>query len=676
MNWVLRVLVTLSSVCWVIAAPSPTLAQSSCNAFAVFAVGGGYNVQNNGFNLQGATQCITVNSSGTNWSVTTTANVPTNGAPSGYPSIYAGCHWGTCSPNQHGMPIQYTSITSSPTTWNVTPSPNGNWDIAYDIWFNPNSSTSNNSTGLELMVWINHMGSIQPAGSVVASNVTIGGMTWNIWRSGSTQNSGTVSYVATNPFSACVNCGGAPPAAPTNLTATAASSSQINLNWTGSSGATNYNVLRSTTSGGPYSQVASGVTSTSFSDTGLAAGTTYFYVVQACNGSGCSGNSNQASATTPSNSPPPAPTNLTAAGQDSQVSLTWTASSGATSYNVLRSTTNGGPYNQIAGGVTTTSYLDTGLTNGTTYYYVVRAVNGAGTSGNSNQASATPTTAISFVRAAQNYNASGGSSIGATLTNNAGHSLVVACRQGADATSISGVTDSAGNAFILVNKSSSGGAGTRETAVYAATNIPASSGNTVSCNFASNLSAAEGIVVLEFANVASVDTSVTSSSGSTSVTALSSGALTTTKNGDALIYAVTTSGDETTWTPASGYTIPANATNARQAVEYAIAGAAGSKSTSLSWGVSAVANGVFLALAPSSSGTPPAAPTNLSAAPVSSSQIDLSWTGSSGATSYNALRSTTNGGPYTQVANGVTSTSFSDTGLVASTTYFYVVQAC
>jgi len=723
MNWGLRVLVMLSSVCWVIAAPSPMLAQSSCNSFAVFAVGDGYNVQNNGFNLQGATQCVTVNSNGTNWSVTTNANVPTNGAPSGYPSIYAGCHWGACSPNQHGMPIQYTSITSSPTTWNVTPSPNGNWDIAYDIWFNPNSSTSNNSTGLELMVWINHMGSIQPAGSVVASNVTIGGMTWNIWRSGSTQNSGTVSYVATSPtnsfnfdllniyrdlvnrgymssnqwlidieagtevwtagsnfatnsFSACVNCGGAPPAAPTNLTATAASSSQINLSWTGSSGATSYNVLRSTTNGGPYSQVASGVTSTSFSDTGLAAGTTYFYVVQACNSSGCSGNSNQASATTPSNSPPPAPTNLTAAGQDSQVSLTWTASSGATSYNVLRSTTNGGPYSQIASGVTTTSYLDTGLTNGTTYYYVVRAVNGAGTSGNSNQASATPTTAISFVRAAQHYNASGGSSIGATLANNAGHSLVVACRQGADATSISGVTDSAGNAYILVNKSSSGGAGTRETAVYAATNIPASSGNTVSCNFASNLSAAEGIVVLEFANVASVDASVTSSSGSTSVTSLSSGALTTTKNGDALIYAVTTSGDETTWTPATGYTIPANATNARQAVEYAIAGAAGSKSTSLSWGVSAVANGVFLALAPSSSGSPPAAPTNLSAAPVSSSQIDLSWTGSSGATSYNALRSTTNGGPYTQVANGVGSTSFSDTGLVASTTYFYVVQAC
>src|SRR5262249_56144893 len=95
------------------------------------------------------------------------------------------------------------------------------------------------------------------------------------------------------------------------LTAHADSPRQVNMSWTGSSGATSYNVLRSTTSGGPYSQVASGVASTSFSDTGLAAGTTYFYVVQACNSSGCSGNSNQASATTPPTSPPPPPPTLT-----------------------------------------------------------------------------------------------------------------------------------------------------------------------------------------------------------------------------------------------------------------------------------------------------------------------------------------------------------------------------
>ena len=69
--------------------------------------------------------------------------------------------------------------------------------------------------------------------------------------------------------------------------------------------------------------------------------------------------------------------------------LSWTASSGAASYNVKRSTTSGGPYTTIAS-PTTTSYTDTGLTNGTTYYYVVSAVNAAGESANSTQASATP----------------------------------------------------------------------------------------------------------------------------------------------------------------------------------------------------------------------------------------------------------------------------------------------
>jgi len=86
---------------------------------------------------------------------------------------------------------------------------------------------------------------------------------------------------------------------------------------------------------------------------------------------------------------PPAPTNLTASAGNAQVSLSWTASTGATSYNVRRSTTNGGPY-AVIGSPTTTSYTDSGLTNGQTYYYVVSAVNSSGQSGNSNQASATP----------------------------------------------------------------------------------------------------------------------------------------------------------------------------------------------------------------------------------------------------------------------------------------------
>ena len=89
------------------------------------------------------------------------------------------------------------------------------------------------------------------------------------------------------------------------------------------------------------------------------------------------------------------PTNLAATAGNGQVGLSWSASSGATSYNVKRSTTSGGPYTTIAS-PTTSSYTDTGVTNGTTYYYVVSAVNTAGESANSGQVSATPTAPPDF----------------------------------------------------------------------------------------------------------------------------------------------------------------------------------------------------------------------------------------------------------------------------------------
>ncbi len=86
---------------------------------------------------------------------------------------------------------------------------------------------------------------------------------------------------------------------------------------------------------------------------------------------------------------PNPPTGLTATAGNGQVSLSWTGSTGATSYNVKRSTTSGGPYTTV-GSSSSTSFTNTGLTNGTTYFYVVTSVNTAGESGNSNQASATP----------------------------------------------------------------------------------------------------------------------------------------------------------------------------------------------------------------------------------------------------------------------------------------------
>ncbi len=97
-----------------------------------------------------------------------------------------------------------------------------------------------------------------------------------------------------------------------------------------------------------------------------------------------------------SGNPPLAPTGLTATSGNQQISLSWTGSLTATSYNVERSTTSGGPYTTV-GSATTTSFTNTGLTNGTIYYYVVDAVNTAGSGPNSNQVFATPATVAANV---------------------------------------------------------------------------------------------------------------------------------------------------------------------------------------------------------------------------------------------------------------------------------------
>ncbi len=188
--------------------------------------------------------------------------------------------------------------------------------------------------------------------------------------------------------------GGNPPAAPAGLMATPGNA-QVILNWNASPSATSYYVKRSTTAGAE-AQIAT-PTSTSYTDTGLTNGTKYFYVASAHNSYGQSPNSAEVSATPAAPATPPAaPTGLQATAGNAQVTLSWSASSAATSYHVKRSTTNGSGYTQIST-PTTTGYIDAGLTNATTYYYVVTAVNTAGESGNSNQASATPANAVADV---------------------------------------------------------------------------------------------------------------------------------------------------------------------------------------------------------------------------------------------------------------------------------------
>src|SRR5580704_11692816 len=195
---------------------------------------------------------------------------------------------------------------------------------------------------------------------------------------GQSANSAQVSATPTFP----------PPATPTGLAATAGNA-QVSLTWNASSGATNYHVKRSTSSG-TETQI-SAPASNSFIDTALVNGTKYFYVVSAVNSGGESANSSEVSATPTAPAVPPAtPTGLQATAGNAQVSLSWNASTGATSYNVKRSTVTGGPFNTTRASPTATNYVDGTVTNGTTYFYVVSAVNASGESANSAQASATP----------------------------------------------------------------------------------------------------------------------------------------------------------------------------------------------------------------------------------------------------------------------------------------------
>jgi len=175
--------------------------------------------------------------------------------------------------------------------------------------------------------------------------------------------------------------------APTNLTATGGVASAT-LNWNGVTGAIGYNVSSSLTSGGPYTLVVTNVSGTNYVNTNIVSGTTYYYVVTALNTNGESMNSPEASAV-PTGAPP-IPTGLGANPDNTVVHLGWTASAGATGYNVLRSLTSGIGYVTVATNWSSITYDDTGLTNGTTYYYVVESVNALGHSANSAEVSAVP----------------------------------------------------------------------------------------------------------------------------------------------------------------------------------------------------------------------------------------------------------------------------------------------
>jgi Glycosyl hydrolase family 12 len=120
-------------------------------------------------------------------------SVATDAAPGAYTSVYRGCHWGDCTTNS-GFPLAVSSLDARP--WRVhlteqtTVPKAGAWDDSFDIFYTPTRGGSQRGQDLEMMIWLQHGGPVQPAGSEVARHVKISSHYYNVWWSGH-----TVSFV-------------------------------------------------------------------------------------------------------------------------------------------------------------------------------------------------------------------------------------------------------------------------------------------------------------------------------------------------------------------------------------------------------------------------------------------------------------------------------------------------
>jgi hypothetical protein len=325
---------------------------------------------------------------------------------------------------------------------------------------------------------------------------------------------------------------------------------------------------------------------------------------------------------------PSAASGLTATGiSGSQVNLSWTASTAscAVSYNIFRSTTSGftpSSSNQIASGVFAKAFSDTTASAATTYFYVVEGTDPAGSSSPSNQASVTTGPAITNI----DINA-GGAAVSPFLADqdfNGG-----AIINHANPINVGGATNPAPAAVYQTARVGN--------FTYTIPGFAAGSSQTVRLHFAE-----------------------------TFFTAAGSRTFNVSINGAQVL---------------ANFDIFAAASAQNKAVIEQFTATANSHGQYIIQFTSVVNQSLLsgIEIAPAAACTAPPTPTGLNATAISSSQINLSWTAvtSSCSVGYNVFRSTTSGftpSASNQVAGNVSGASFSDTGLAASTSYFYLIE--
>jgi fibronectin type 3 domain-containing protein len=337
---------------------------------------------------------------------------------------------------------------------------------------------------------------------------------------------------------------------------------------------------------------------------------------------------------------PATPTGLSAAAGNALATVSWTRGSAASSYNVKRSTASGGPYSTIGSSFATT-YTDAGVTNGTTYYYVVSAVNFTNESANSSQVSARPGIGVTFF-VDINYSGAAGQILGAG-------NYTLAQLQAAGIPNDSASSCRIPNGWTVIVYQNDNYGGTSWTLTSDTPNFTAYSGlndNMSSCKIiaGSPPSTPAGL------GAAAGDTRVALSWNASSGASVYNLKRSTTNGGPYALLATTTATNYTDTGLADG-----------TAYYYVVAAAN-------TFGESPDSASVSATPAP-----PPAAPAGLNAT-AGYWQVSLLWNPSDGATGYNLKRSTASGGPYTNLAV-LTVTNYTDTGLLSGTTYYYVVSA-
>ncbi|WBB82192.1 cellulose binding domain-containing protein [Micromonospora sp. WMMD882] len=166
-----------------------------CEQYGSTVIQNRYVVQNNRWGTT-AQQCLNVTSTG--FQITRQdGSAPTNGAPTAYPSVFFGCHYTNCSPGTN-LPMQVSQISSATSNISYNYVSGATYNASYDIWLDP-SPKRDGVNQMEIMIWLNRQGSIQPIGSRVGSTNLVG-RTWEVWQ-GSNGSNNVISYVAPSAIS-------------------------------------------------------------------------------------------------------------------------------------------------------------------------------------------------------------------------------------------------------------------------------------------------------------------------------------------------------------------------------------------------------------------------------------------------------------------------------------------